>query len=93
MRVYIEVSEDQHAQLKEMAGLVPVSRWIRSQLFPVDDAQRAKELIPLLQKSIEKSKKVSKAASGSHSGEAAQGQQAASESPSNSPVDMKRFLP
>ena len=58
MRVYIEVTEAQHAQLKEMAGLVPVSRWIRSQLFPVDDAQRAKELIPLLRKSIAKSKEV-----------------------------------
>src|SRR5580692_8268704 len=58
MRVTIEVTEAQHAEMKRQAGMVPLARWIKHQLFPASDEDRAKELIPLLRKSIEKSKEI-----------------------------------
>ena len=34
MRIMFEVTDEQGAELKRRAGLIPLSRWIRAQLFP-----------------------------------------------------------
>jgi hypothetical protein len=80
-RVVVLLNDQELQHVKSLAGLVSVSAWIRAQITGKEIG--AETLIPLLQKSIEKSKRVSKAASGSHSGERTQAQQAVSESPSN----------
>lgn len=54
-RILVLVTDSDLAHLKQEAGLVPLSTWVRAQLFPISDEDRAKELIPLLKKSIEKS--------------------------------------
>lgn len=98
MRVFIEVTEAQHAELKRQAGLIPLSRWIRSQLFPVSDEARAKELIPLLQKSIKRSKKVIKKGEAVWGGDKvpAMTEKQIEEWAKNlypAPVDMSKILP
>lgn len=98
MRVFIEVTEAQHAELKHQAGLIPLSRWIRSQLFPVSDEARAKELIPLLQESIEKSKALIEAKHPTRADIAVAAFKVSESNPRTgsriaAPVDMSKILP
>jgi hypothetical protein len=57
-RVLLLLNDDELKQVQQLAGLVPLSAWVRSQLFPASDEDCAKELIPLLRKSIERSNKL-----------------------------------
>lgn len=91
-KLVVMLDDHELQQLRTVAGLVPLSTWARAQLTGKEVG--AETLIPLLQKSIENSKKVSKATSSTR-GKDAQVQQAVPESPSNypAPVDMSKILP